>query len=176
MRSFTLKNVAGFSLLALIFAISFQKTYAHCEIPCGIYEDQARVNLIKEHITTIEKSMNQINEISKSESPDWNQLVRWVNNKEEHAKKIQDIVSQYFLHQRIKLPKDGDDAARKKYITHLELLHRTLVFAMKTKQTTDLAYIQKLRDTVGEFEASYFPREHNHKHDHKHDAGHNHKH
>jgi nickel superoxide dismutase len=142
MRLFSLKRLAGFSLLALIFAVSFQKSFAHCEIPCGIYEDHARIDLIKEHITTIEKSMNKINELSQSDAPDWNQLVRWVVNKEEHAKKIQDIVSQYFLHQRIKLPTEGDAGAREKYLTHLELLHTTLVYAMKTKQTTDLGYIK----------------------------------
>lgn len=175
MRSFTFKHVAGVSLLALIFALSSQKTYAHCEIPCGIYEDQARINLINEHITTIEKSMNKINELSKSENPDWNQLVRWVTNKEEHASKIQNIVSQYFLHQRIKFPKDSDDAARKKYIKHLELLHQTLVYAMKTKQTTDLANVEKLRNSVAAFADSYLPKDHGH--DHKHEGKeHNHKH
>ena len=28
---------------------------AHCEIPCGIYEDSVRINLIRDHITTMEK-------------------------------------------------------------------------------------------------------------------------
>ncbi|MCK5701941.1 MAG: hypothetical protein KAI29_12345 [Cyclobacteriaceae bacterium] len=30
-----------------------QKTYAHCEIPCGIYNDELRITLLYEHFTTI---------------------------------------------------------------------------------------------------------------------------
>ena len=143
-------------LAILTFGTNIQKSEAHCEIPCGIYADSVRITLIKEHITTIEKSMNQINEIAKSSSPNHNQLVRWVTNKEEHAKKIQDIVSQYFLHQRIKLVEDTSGEAYEKYQKHLELLHQMLVHAMKCKQTTDLGFTEKLKTTVADFEKAYF--------------------
>ena len=33
---------------------------AHCQIPCGIYDDAARITMMEEHVTTIEKSMKQI--------------------------------------------------------------------------------------------------------------------
>ena len=33
---------------------------AHCEIPCGIYDDEAGIKQLLEHVTTIEMSMNQI--------------------------------------------------------------------------------------------------------------------
>lgn len=148
-------------LLALILSLtSTIKVSAHCEIPCGIYEDELRVSLLKEHITTIEKSMNQINTLSEEESINYNQLVRWVNNKELHANKLQEIVSQYFLHQRIKITDKKDDAAFKKYEAQLVALHELLVYAMKAKQTTDLAYIEKLRKGVETFEGLYF-----HKHE-----------
>jgi nickel superoxide dismutase len=138
-----------------------QKTYAHCEIPCGIYDDSVRVALIKEHITTIEKSMNEIIALSSETDPNYNQLVRWVINKEEHAKKIQDIVSQYFLHQRIKPVDPSDKEAYAKYQKHLEVLHHLLVYAMKCKQTTDLKNIEIMRAEVEEFEGLYF---HTHEH------------
>lgn len=137
------------------------KSYAHCEIPCGIYGDSVRIALIKEHIQTIEKSMKMIKEISASTDPDQNQLVRWVMNKEEHAIKLQEIVSQYFLHQRIKITDPSDVEAYKKYQLELELLHKLTVYAMKAKQTTDEAFIDKLRSTIALFEESYF---HTHKH------------
>lgn len=161
-----MKNLAKFTiftLLAGMLSMASLNSNAHCEIPCGIYGDSVRVALIKEHIATVEKSMNMINELSAQENPDYNQLVRWVVNKEEHAKKIQDIVSRYFLHQRIKLTGPENEAAYKKYQVQLELLHRVLVFAMKTKQSTDLNTIEKLKETVHEFEHIYF---------HKHDDGH----
>ena len=147
-------------LIGVLSFSSFQSK-AHCEIPCGIYGDSVRVALLYEHITTIEKSMNQINELSKADKPDYNQLVRWVVNKEEHAKKIQDIVSQYFLHQRVKVKSAGDEAAYRKYVKQLTSLHEVLVFAMKSKQSTDLTIIDSLREKVHVFEHAYFE-------DHKH--------
>ena len=150
------KSLAGLTLLLLLVGLNYQKSFAHCEIPCGIYADSVRITLIKEHITTIKKSMNQIEEISQSSKPNYNQLVRWVNNKEEHAMKIQEIVSQYFLHQRIKIVDETQKEAYEKYQKHLGLLHKMLVYSMKCKQTTDLAFIQNLRTTVADFEKAYF--------------------
>ncbi len=149
--------------LALLFTLGLftQNSFAHCEIPCGIYDDSTRVVLIYEHITTIEKSMKEITELSKSKTVDYNQMVRWVMNKEEHAKKIQDIVSEYFLHQRIKIKDVADEKAYAAYTNQLVLLHQLSVYAMKCKQTTDLSYVQKLRDTLHTFEHAYFD-------DHKH--------
>jgi nickel superoxide dismutase len=154
------KSILFLFLSGFLLFGSFQAS-AHCEVPCGIYEDSVRIALIKEHIATIEKSMIKIEELSKAEKPNYNQLVRWINNKEEHAKKIQDIVSQYFLHQRIKLVDETNEKAYEKYEKQLSLLHKMLVYSMKTKQTTDQGYIKKLRDTVGKFEDSYF---HTHEH------------
>ncbi len=150
------KTITVASLVFLLVALGNMEVFAHCEIPCGIYADSVRITLIKEHIKTIEKSMNQIVEISKSSTPNYNQLVRWINNKEEHAKKIQEIVSQYFLHQRIKIVDEGQKEAYDKYQTHLALLHKMLVYSMKCKQTTDLGFIEKLRATVADFEKAYF--------------------
>ena len=124
---------------------------AHCEIPCGIYEDSQRVNMIREHITTIEKSINQIIKLEKSEGLNYNQLVRWVMNKEEHALKLQNIVTQYFMTQRIKV---GTDNYEKK----LSTLHKLLVYSMKSKQTTDLKNIGMLRSLANEFEGLYFKK------------------
>jgi nickel superoxide dismutase len=155
------KRLLFAGLFTLILASFSTKTYAHCEIPCGIYEDTIRIELIKEHITTIEKSMKMIIELSEEDVPNYNQIVRWVVNKEEHAKKLQDIVSQYFLHQRIKPTDPENEEMYAKYIERLTLLHELLVYAMKAKQTTDLTYIEKLRTTIDDFEHAYF---HTHEH------------
>lgn len=143
-------------LLAILFTLFVNSTiFGHCEIPCGIYSDSLRVAMIKEHISTVEKSMTQINLLSKESPVNYNQLIRWVTNKEEHAKKIQDIVSQYFLHQRIKLTVPESDK-HDQYVTNLTLLHQLLVYSMKAKQSTDLDVINKLEETITSFEESYF--------------------
>ena len=131
--------------VVLTLFIANQMAYAHCEIPCGIYEDSLRASLISEHITTIEKSMKMIIKLSEEANPDYNQLVRWVVNKEEHAKKIQEIVSQYFLHQRIKITDASDKEKFNKYVSLLTTLHEISVYSMKAKQSTDLANIEKFK-------------------------------
>lgn len=132
------------------------KSSAHCEVPCGIYGDSIRFALIDEHIETIEKSMKQIIELSSAEDVNYNQLVRWVNNKEEHAEKIQEIVSQYFLHQRVKIASPDDSEAYNIYTKQLVLLHKLSVYAMKAKQTTDLQYVELLHEALDEFSGMYF--------------------
>ena len=122
---------------------------AHCEIPCGIYDDHMRIRMIAEHVTTIEKSMNQIIKLGATEPLDYNQLVRWVMNKEHHADEVQEILSQYFMTQRIK--PDSKDYTKK-----LTLLHKMLIQAMKCKQTTDHSHITAMRALLKEFEALYF--------------------
>ena len=132
---------------------------SHCEIPCGIYGDKLRIALLYEDISTIERSMKQIHELSGNVGDNTNQLVRWVKNKEEHANKIQHTVSQYFLHQRIKPVEPESDDDYKKYIKQLTTLHRILIEAMKGKQTTELKHVKSLRKLVGEFAGSYFSKE-----------------
>ena len=124
---------------------------AHCEIPCGIYDDPMRIAMLNEHIDTIEKSMKSIIELERADHPHYNQLVRWINNKEDHANKFQEIVSQYFMTQRIKL-----DASN--YDKKVAALHHMLVYAMKCKQTTDLQNVVALRDLVKSFEKMYFAK------------------
>ena len=149
MKTRCLALIMAFAMVALGAA----KVGAHCEIPCGIYDDQLRVDLIAEHSTTIEKSMKKIVELSKQNPVNYNQLVRWVSNKEKHANEIQHIVTQYFMTQRIK-----PDA--KKYSEKLAVLHKMLIYAMKCKQTTDVDNVSTLRSLLKEFETLYFGHSH----------------
>ena len=145
MKKIFLQILVGCSFI-VIFSI---QAFAHCEIPCGIYDDETRINIIKEHIVTIEKSMNQIIGLEKDEHHNSNQLVRWIMNKEHHADEIQEIVTQYFMTQRIKLD-------MKNYEKQLKLLHQMLIYSMKCKQTTDLTNVTKLKNLVNDFKALYF--------------------
>jgi nickel superoxide dismutase len=138
---------------------------AHCQIPCGIYDDELRVQLIEEHITTVEKSMKQIVALGAEDSVDHNQLIRWVDNKEAHAQEIQDIVTAYFMAQRIKPPANHDDKdAMDEYLHKLALLHHIQIHAMKAKQSTDLGEIETLRTLTEKFRKAYFGEEGEHAH------------
>ena len=160
-----MKNFAIVSVVVLALIATAVPASAHCQIPCGIYDDELRVQLIEEHIGTIEKSMNQIIAIPKTAPIDYNQLVRWVDNKETHAGEIQDIVTAYFMAQRIKPPTDhGDEKLVNEYLHKLALLHAIQIHAMKAKQGTDLTEIETLRDLVVKFRTAYFGEEAAHQH------------
>ena len=130
--------------------------YSHCQIPCGIYGDRARFDMIAENITTIEKSMKQITELSQKDKPNSNQIVRWVQNKEKHADDISHIITYYFMAQRVKPTLKTNGKEYDEYVNKLTLLHKMLVYSMKAKQTTDLANVEKLRSLLAEFNSVYF--------------------
>ncbi|MBN1912132.1 MAG: hypothetical protein JW818_20600 [Pirellulales bacterium] len=163
-------------LTVLLFAILAMGTNsiarAHCQIPCGIYDDPARFATMREHVTTIEKSMKEITTLSEASKPNLNQVVRWVNNKETHADKLSEIVTYYFMAQRIKPADPADAAAQAKYVRELTLLHKMLLEAMKAKQTTDLEHCAALRTLISQFESSYLgPDAESHTgHEHSHTA------
>ena len=151
-------------LAALLVLLSISLTsfaWAHCQVPCGIYGDKLRFEMLREHITTIEKSMNQVTALSAAPGENMNQLVRWVNNKDDHADQFSEILTQYFLAQRIK-------AKTGRYHHKLVLLHKMQVAAMKCKQTTDLKHVANLKALVSEFEVVYLPKSENHSHPHPH--------
>lgn len=144
-----MKNIC-IIIVGLFFCFLFVgRVSAHCEIPCGIYDDEARIKMLYEHVSTIEKSMNQITMLEQKEHHNPNQLVRWVINKEEHANELQEIVTQYFMTQRIKPETEN-------YEKKLKLLHGMLLYAMKCKQTVDLKNADLLKKLIFDFNALYF--------------------
>ena len=145
-------------LLLCPFAATFivqTEARAHCEIPCGIYGDDLRFSMLDEDVTTIAKSMKLITDLSADPATNANQITRWVLNKEKHADHMREIVTQYFMTQRIKIPDPSDDEAVEAYRDHLAMLHKVLVYAMKSKQTTDLKNTKALHDAVHDFKEAY---------------------
>ena len=140
-----------FQMLMMLGTLLFMASSAagHCEIPCGIYDDEARMGLLAEHIATMEKSMKTNTDLQNTQPLNYNQLVRWIMNKENHADAFQEIVSRYFMTQRIKTDMNN-------YNKILTVLHRMLVYAMKCKQTTDLSHIETLRTLLKELQTLYF--------------------
>ena len=130
--------------------LSSELSFAHCQIPCGIYDDHARVKSMLEDITTIEKSIKLIVELSgKTDAQSQNQLVRWIMNKEKHAQNIISTISDYFLTQRVK-------PDQKNYAERLAKHHAVIVAAMTAKQNADMKYVETLRKSV-EALSSYYP-------------------
>ncbi len=128
--------------------------HAHCQIPCGIYDDYARVQSMLEDAATVEKSARLISKLAdKSDAQSRNQLVRWVMNKEKHAQKIISTISDYFLTQRVK-PSQKDYAER--LIKH----HTVIIAAMKSKQNAAVKYAKTLKESIKAL-SSYYPEHKN---------------
>jgi len=139
----------------IVLILSRPGLYPHCEVPCGIYNDELRFTMIAEHIQTIEKAIQQINQLSEESPQNMNQIVRWVVNKEKHAEEIQHIISQYFLTQRIKGPDKEDGKAVENYLQKLTYCHQILIDTMKTKQAADPANVEMLKSSVEGFKRLY---------------------
>ena len=149
------RNIIAITIIIAAFGLN--NIYAHCQVPCGIYDDAVRIIQLREHVTTIEKSMNKIKQLTNDESSsqNMNQLIRWINTKEEHATFIQSIIADYFLAQRIK-PKKKDEAGRQKYVDQTLLLQQIIVAAMKSKQTVDKSNPRVVSTLLNKFVELYF--------------------
>lgn len=130
----------------------------HCEVPCGIYDDQMRFQAMLEDTATISKSIAGITEFSASlgENPPTakgiNQTMRWVTTKDDHATNVQHIVAQYFLTQRIK-------PENERYVDQLKAAHAVMVAAMKCKQDADPATAEVLKNSVYDLYRAYEGKE-----------------
>ena len=60
------KIYGGIIVLLLVFMGS-GFLYSHCQVPCGIYGDPTRFQLMAEHVTTIEKSMKLATDLATTE-------------------------------------------------------------------------------------------------------------
>ena len=139
------------ALIPLVFSFS-NEARAHCQVPCGIYDDAARFSAMREDVSTIEKATTEITSLAgKSDALSANQLVRWVNAKEDHATRIIEVISTYFLTQKIK-PVPADDKAYTGYIQKLNYAHLVMRAAMKAKQTVSPDSVKGLSDAISAFE------------------------
>ena len=154
-----MKSRSLFALLSSITIIASslvlpQGLQAHCQVPCGIYDDYARVKWMLEDAATVEKAVTMLAELAgKDDAQSYNQIVRWVSNKESHAQLIISTISDYFLTQRVKSSQDD-------YVERLKKHHAVIVAAMIAKQNADLASAKSLTKAVKALE-SYYP-EHTH--------------
>lgn len=136
-------------LAAVTFVLIPNSVQSHCQVPCGIYDDNARVKGMLEDAATVEKAAAQMAELSgKTSAQDANQLVRWISNKESHAQNVIETISHYFLTQRVK-PSQEDYAER------LQKHHAVILAAMKAKQSADPEAAKALTAAIKEIEGYY---------------------
>ncbi len=147
-RNSWMRVVVCMSLTAISTSVP---AWPHCQVPCGIYDDMARVTALGEDATTIAKAVTEIAGLAgKSEVQSLNQITRWVMTKEQHASHIIDVVSNYFLAQRVK---PGEDRAA--YLESLADHHAVITAAMKAKQRADTASVDALNAALEKMATHY---------------------
>ena len=141
----------------LTWSVGQEWAVAHCQVPCGIYDDAARIARLHEDTTTIAKAINRIKELAgKQDAQSLNQVTRWVLTKEDHATHIIEVVSEYFLAQRVK-PVTVGASDYESYVKKLVEHHAVIVAAMKAKQNADESYADVLHEAIDAI-AVYYPR------------------
>jgi nickel superoxide dismutase len=152
-----MNRVVAVMMVLLVAAVVPSLVRGHCQVPCGIYDDPARVARLYEDAATIEKAIKQIAELAeRRDAQSTNQLTRWIMTKEDHASAIITMVSEYFLAQRVKVVAAGADG-HAAYLTQLADHHRVIVAAMKVKQNADLQFVVDLRAAIDGLAAYYQP-------------------
>jgi nickel superoxide dismutase len=150
MKTFKITQLAFVLSLACTPLMVPQTANAHCQVPCGIYDDSARVQSMLEDAATITKATKQLAELAgKHDAQSINQSTRWVLNKEQHAQSIIATISDYYLTQRVK-PSQAD------YSERLVKHHAVILAAMKAKQSADGQYAAALTEKI-EALTAYYP-------------------
>jgi len=164
-------------IVGLVILVS-NSVLAHCEIPCGIHDDQLRFQMIEESIQTIDLSSKVIRKLSQNKKLNLSQIIRWTLTKEEQAGKIRSIMTDYFLVQRMKVIPEFSTAAylprpaekKKKhmrymnYLKELKLVHRIVIQTMRVKQSHSKSRVVSLRQTVDDFHKLYKEKFRKHPH------------
>ncbi len=114
--------------------------YAHCDVPCGIYE----TDTMRHAATTCKRMVEKQLELGSVDDPEHhNQFVRIVMTKEEHAQKCKDQL--YLL---------WSDYFKPEHLEQFPELHTKFWLATKqcgkVKQTMSMAECDKLIELVAE--------------------------
>ncbi|MEE8170524.1 MAG: superoxide dismutase [Ni] [Phycisphaerae bacterium] len=141
-------GVVVVAALSAVWTDTSRTAQAHCQVPCGIYDDPARINYLKEDAATIAKATAQINSLAGQHGAlAVNQSARWVMTKENHASHVITVMAEYFLAQRVKPVAPGTDG-HDDYLKKLAEHHSVIVAAMKTKQSADPATVEALNKAI----------------------------
>lgn len=117
---------------------------AHCQMPCGIYHDDMVYDQIDQYAETMYKAMSELNSNKFETVKERAQFVRWVLAKEKQSCEAADLLTTYFLQQKIK---PGEEDTKEK-----TLLAQKLLFLMvQIKQNTDIKLVYDFMDDWEKF-------------------------
>lgn len=141
----------SFSLsIALTLFLSMllsRDSFAHCQIPCGIFHDDLVFTTLEQNIETLQKAVHELGEGNKLSM---NQSVRWILNKETQSDQIAQTMLSYFLQQRVKM--EDPQRAEK-----LNLIAMICTQCSKVKQTVDANEVATLAKEISQLKELTLP-------------------
>jgi nickel superoxide dismutase len=112
---------------------------AHCQMPCGIYHDDMVFDQVDQYVETMYKAISMLKDSQFSTVREKNEFIRWVIQKEKASDEVAQLITTYFLQQKIK---PGEEDTVKKLVS----AHKLLFLAVQIKQNTDLSIVEAFSD------------------------------
>lgn len=136
-------------ILALAMALASQGYLgAHCQMPCGIYHDDMMYDRIDQYVETMYKGVSILKSSKFSDAKERNEFVRWVMQKDQASDEVANLITQYFLQQKIK---PGEEDTTKRLIAAHNLLYQTVCI----KQAVDLKFVEDFSDQWEKFKLMF---------------------
>jgi len=133
----------------LMFTLLLQtELNAHCQMPCGIYHDDMVYDQIDQFVETVYKGISVMNDSKFSTVKEKNEFVRWVVQKENSCNEAADLITVYFLQQKIK-PDESDTIKR------LTSAHKLLFLLVAIKQNSDLEFVKQFNEEWEKFKLMF---------------------
>lgn len=122
--------------------------HSHCQMPCGIYHDDMVYDQIDQYVETMVKGMTVLNDNKFSSTQLRNEFVRWVCQKENMSNETANLLTSYFLQQKIK--PDEDDTVKR-----ITSAHKLLNYLMLIKQTSDMKFVNAFSEEWEKFKLMF---------------------
>lgn len=133
-----------------VINLYFGEVGAHCQMPCGIYNDQMVYDKIDEYYKTMVKAVSALNDNKFTNLHDRNQFIRWVTQKDKQSDEMADVICTYFLMQKI--PPDDEDS-----FDLVKSAHKLLFLIVAIKQNVDLKIVNEFGKEWDHFKQLFHP-------------------
>jgi nickel superoxide dismutase len=121
---------------------------AHCQMPCGIYHDEMVFDQIDQYVETMVKCVSVLEDDKFKTIQDYNVATRWIMEKETASNDIADVITIYFLQQKIK---PGEEDTTKRLIS----AHKLLFYLVQIKQLVDLRAVNDFYEEWEKFKLMF---------------------
>jgi len=122
--------------LALFGVVVFHgEVSSHCQMPCGVYHDDMVFDEVDQYVETMYKGVSVLKNSAFVTLKERQDFIRWVMEKEKESDKVAELITKYFLQQKIK---PGEVDTQKKVLA----AHNLLFLLVGIKQNCSLEEVE----------------------------------